>query len=148
MRTPSHATAGSICAGSLGNSGAVASACPHRISARHIPRVEIANPLAVWIILVMRILGFFLLHIGFAWLCVSALFLPTVITAVTSDTLKVTNRPEPFTPHEVFDLLVAQIDVVHHRAPWIFTPALLMLWGGILVSRRPDLRRACNDHTA
>jgi hypothetical protein len=89
----------------------------------------------------MRVLGFTLFIIGFAWLCVSTVSLPAIITAVTSDSLEVTSRRETFTRQEVFDLLVAQGKGFRRHIPWIFTPALLMFFGGSLVSRPRHLKR-------
>ena len=94
----------------------------------------------------MRIFGFSLLGSGFAWLCFSAVMVGATVNGVISDTLKVTNRREPFTPQEVFDLAAGQHERFHDRLPWIFTPALVMLSGGILLSHRPRPGRASGDN--
>lgn len=92
----------------------------------------------------MRTLGFTLLTVGFLWACASVFFFRASVTATTSDSLEVLEGRESFTREEVFTIITGQGQATRHRAPWIFTPALLMFCGGSLLSRHKHSPPAAN----
>jgi hypothetical protein len=96
----------------------------------------------------MRIFGFTLLTIGFLWLCASFVLFRADVTATTSASLDVLTGRESFTRDEVFTIVTGHAQEMQRRAPWIFTPALLMFCGGILLSRRSHSRAVSHDNAA
>ena len=83
----------------------------------------------------MKIIGLLLLLSGFVWLCHSAAVLPAVVLNATSDGADSLPQRDTYSARELSDTLVAVGDRIRSRLPWIFTPACVMLTGGLLLLR-------------
>jgi hypothetical protein len=95
----------------------------------------------------MRTLGFTLLTVGFLWACASVFLFRASVIATTSVSLEVLEGRENFTRDEVFTIITHQGQETRRGAPWIFTPALLMFCGGILLSRHKHTLPAANSNS-
>jgi hypothetical protein len=85
----------------------------------------------------MRGIGWTLLVIGFLWLSTATPLLSANLTAAWSDLLGALAANPPLTTEQMAQEITANLDRFERRQPWIFTPACLMLAGGILLSRIP-----------
>jgi hypothetical protein len=84
----------------------------------------------------LRWVGYSLLVTGFLWLSVSAILLPIHIVASTSRFVS-EGYPQKvsYSPDEIQDAAFHLSRDIRAGLPWIFTPALLMLFGGVLTLR-------------
>ena len=85
----------------------------------------------------LRLTGYALLIIGFLWLLASALLFPVSITAAASRHSDTLPRKETYDSQEFYSAVWAFASRVRREPPWIVTPAVLMLAGGLLLSRYP-----------
>jgi hypothetical protein len=83
----------------------------------------------------MKIIGLLLFLCGFAWLCYSAAMLPAVVLNATSDGTDSLPRRDTYSARELSDTVSGVGDRIRSRLPWIFTPACVMLVGGLLLIR-------------
>ena len=94
----------------------------------HEPPKTTSKPFRVW--------GHVLLWFGFLWLVASTvLFGPGVLAKTSRFTSDGVPRKESYTQSELHDALWSLGQQVRHDPPWIFTPAVLMLGGGLLLAR-------------
>jgi hypothetical protein len=83
-----------------------------------------------------RIWGHVLLWFGFLWLVASKiLFDPGVFAETSRFTSDGVVRKETYTYSELHDAIWVFGRQIRDDPPWIFTPALLMLGGGLLLAR-------------
>lgn len=85
--------------------------------------------------------GYLLLLSGFLWLSASrVLFDPGVVAKGTHLLSEGVPQKESYTRDEMFHLVQTFSRQVRDDPPWIFTPALLMLVGGLLIGRSNSRR--------
>ncbi|MFN3408724.1 MAG: hypothetical protein ACK45B_07005 [Limisphaerales bacterium] len=83
-----------------------------------------------------RIWGHVLLWFGFLWLTASrVLFDPGVLAKTSRHTSDGFPRKESYSWDEVFGIIETFSRQIRDDPPWIFTPAVLMLAGGLLLAR-------------
>ncbi len=83
-----------------------------------------------------RIWGHALLWFGFLWLFASkVLFEPGLLAATARFTSDGVVRKESYTYSELHDAIYVFSRQIRDDPPWIITPALLMLGGGLLLAR-------------
>ena len=95
----------------------------------------------------MRIFGYIFLIGGFIWLLAGALFVGPVSREVVLRHYDDLPKQASFTREQTEKAIRDVALDLYHRSPRIVLPALVMLWGGILldVSRRG---KKCKDRAA
>ena len=89
----------------------------------------------------MKNVGLLLLLCGFVWLCYSAAAFPARVLNISSDGADSLPRRDTYSARELTDVLRTVGTRVRDESPWVFTPACLMLLGGVLVYRSSTVRR-------
>ena len=83
-----------------------------------------------------RVWGHILLWFGFLWLAASTvLFGPGVLAKTSRFTSDGVPRKDSYTQSEFHDAVWTFGRQIRDDPPWIFTPAVLMLGGGLLLAR-------------
>jgi hypothetical protein len=88
----------------------------------------------------MKIVGSLLLLAGFAWLCYSAAIFPARVVDIASDGADSLPRRDTYSARELTEALVAVGSRIRSESPWVFTPACMMLLGGLLLYRHSTVR--------
>ena len=84
----------------------------------------------------LRVIGYVILIAGFFWLCASAALLPINTMAASSRFMSDGfPRRETYTHTEILDVLSQLERDIRRGFPWIFTPALFMFVGGLILAR-------------
>ena len=92
----------------------------------------------------MRIIGYAMVIIGFAWLFLDNFAVHARARTIAYRHAKLLPDRATFTPQEMVESVYEALDDLAGRWPWLWLPGLLMLAGGVVLNRAGRSRTISN----